>query len=71
MNDRITYLNGYRLNGRPVRREEIQGIFDQRKAIVLATWRASRQRNSAVQTLIIPNAPQPVAGRCVARCSGI
>ncbi|MBC3213425.1 hypothetical protein [Serratia fonticola] len=49
--DRITWRNGYRLNGVPAAQEEIEPIFDARRVAALSVWEQYEQSKVALQDL--------------------
>ena len=49
--DRITWRNGYKLNGAPAHREEIEPIFEGRRAAALSVWEQYEQSKAALRQL--------------------
>ncbi len=47
--DRITWRNGYKLNGTPAHREEIEPIFEGRRAAAHAVWEQYEQGKAALR----------------------
>ncbi|MBA5203066.1 hypothetical protein H2Y57_05115 [Pectobacterium aroidearum] len=57
--DRITYRNGFRLNGQPVSIEDVEPVFDGRRAAALSVWEQYKQRKSELREMnLSPDAYQ-------------
>lgn len=57
--DRITYRNGFRLNGQPVSIEDVEPVFDGRRAAALSVWEQYEQRKSELREMnLSPDAYQ-------------
>ncbi|AHY06721.1 hypothetical protein [Serratia plymuthica] len=69
--DRITWRNGYMLNGAPAHREEIEPIFEGRRAVALSVWEQYEQSKAALRQLnLLPEQYQD-ACRQIADALGI
>ncbi|ENZ3704410.1 hypothetical protein ACGI86_000378 [Serratia marcescens] len=69
--DRITWRNGYKLNGAPAHREEIEPIFEGRRAAALSVWEQYEQSKAALRQLILSPEQYQEACRQIADALGI
>ncbi len=69
--DRITWRNGYKLNGAPAHREEIEPIFEGRRAAALSVWEQYEQSKAALCQLNLSPEQYQDACRQIADALGI
>ncbi|WP_369436671.1 hypothetical protein [Serratia marcescens] len=69
--DRITWRNGYKLNGAPAHREEIEPIFEGRRAAALSVWEQYEQSKAALSQLNLSPEQYQDACRQIADALGI
>ncbi|MDE1508151.1 hypothetical protein PWJ72_01560 [Serratia nevei] len=69
--DRITWRNGYKLNGAPAQREEIEPIFEGRRAAALSVWEQHEQSKAALRQLNLSPEQYQDACRQIADALGI
>ncbi|WP_447869894.1 hypothetical protein [Serratia fonticola] len=69
--DRITWRNGYRLNGMPVTQEEIEHIFEGRRTAALSIWEQYEQSKAALQNLKLTPEQYQDACRQIAEALGV
>ncbi|MBW9945539.1 hypothetical protein FJC82_16930 [Escherichia coli] len=64
--DRITWRNGWHLNGRPAHVAEIQPIFDGRMAAALSVWEQYESRRVELRDKGLSNADYEAGCRQIA-----
>ncbi|GKV93549.1 hypothetical protein H2Y56_06035 [Pectobacterium aroidearum] len=69
--DRITYRNGFRLNGQPVSIEDVEPVFDGRRAAALSVWEQYEKSKAALKMLNLSNEEYQDAVRRIADALGI
>lgn len=69
--DRITWRNGYRLNGMPVALEDIEPIFEGRRVAALSVWEQYEQSKAALQNLKLTPEQYQDACRQIAEALGV
>ncbi|MHA7847265.1 hypothetical protein [Serratia sp. D1N4] len=68
--DRITWRNGYRLNGEPVAQEEVEPIFEGRRVAALSIWEQYEQSKEALRNLTLTPEQYQEACRQIAQALG-
>lgn len=68
--DRITWRNGYRLNGMPVAQEEIEEIFEGRRIAALSIWEQYEQSKAVLLDDDLSPAEYQDACRLIAEALG-
>ncbi|BDA54112.1 adenylate cyclase [Raoultella terrigena] len=69
--DRITWRNGFRRNGIQVSVEEIESIFEERRAAALSIWERYELRKTELQELGLTQKEYEIACRQLADSLGI
>lgn len=69
--DRITWRNGFRRNGVQVSVEEIESIFEERRAAALSIWERYELRKADLQGLDLTQKEYEIACRQLADSLGI
>ncbi|HGH4743865.1 MULTISPECIES: hypothetical protein [Serratia] len=69
--DRITWRNGFKLNGAPAHREEIEPIFEGRRAAALSVLEQYEQSKAALRQLNLSPEQYQDACRQIADALGI
>lgn len=69
--DRITWCNGYRLNGNPVPPEEIEPIFEGRRVAALSIWERYEQSKAALRDFQLTPEQYQEACRQIAKALGV
>ncbi|MFC0228023.1 hypothetical protein [Serratia aquatilis] len=69
--DRITWRNGYRLNGDPATLEDIEPIFEGRRVAALSIWEQYEQSKEALRGLILTPEQYQEACRQIAEALGV
>ncbi|QHP55040.1 hypothetical protein EH203_15045 [Pectobacterium carotovorum subsp. carotovorum] len=69
--DRITYRNGFRLNGQPVSIDDVEPVFDGRRAAALSVWEQYEKSKSALKMLNLSPEEYQDAVRQIADALGI
>ncbi|EPJ5861945.1 adenylate cyclase [Raoultella ornithinolytica] len=69
--DRITWRNGFRRNGIQVSVEEIESIFEERRAAALSIWERYELRKAELQGLGLTQKEYEIACRQLADSLGI
>ncbi|WP_427167674.1 adenylate cyclase [Citrobacter koseri] len=69
--DRITWRNGFRRNGIPVPIEDIESIFEERRATALTIWERYELRKAELQELGLTQKEYEIACRHLADSLGV
>ncbi|MCL6324021.1 MULTISPECIES: hypothetical protein [Pectobacterium] len=69
--DRITYRNGFRLNGQPVSIDDIEPVFDGRRVAALSVWEQYEKSKAALKMLNLSPEEYQDAVRQIADALGI
>lgn len=69
--DRITYRNGFRLNGQPAGIDDIEPVFDGRRAAALSVWEQYEKSKAALKMLSLTPEEYQDAVRQIADALGI
>lgn len=69
--DRITWRNGFRLNGTPAAIEDIEDVFEGRRAAALSIWEQYELRKAELRGLDLTNDEYQAACRQIAEALGI
>ncbi|MEQ6971129.1 hypothetical protein [Pectobacterium polaris] len=69
--DRITYRNGFRLNGQPVSIDDIEQVFDGRRAAALSVWEQYEKSKAALKMLNLTPEEYQDACRQIADALGV
>lgn len=69
--DRITWRNGFRRNGVQVPMEDIESIFEERRAAALTIWELYELRKAELQELGLTQKEYEIACRQLADTLGI
>ncbi len=69
--EKITYRNGFLLNGKPADRERIEDIFEGRRAAALSVWEQYKQQKAKL--LLEKLTPEQHLNACreIARALGV
>lgn len=68
---KITYRNGYRLNGQPVSIHDIEPIFEGRRAAAISIWEQYERSKVALRTLTLTQRQYQDACRQIAESLGV
>ncbi|WP_233977317.1 hypothetical protein [Pectobacterium versatile] len=69
--DRITYRNGFRLNGQPVSIADVEPVFDGRRVAALSVWEQCEKSKAALKMLNLSPEEYQDAVRQIADALGI
>ncbi|EHD22096.1 MULTISPECIES: hypothetical protein [Brenneria] len=69
--DRITYRNGFRLNGEPVSAADIEPVFECRRSAALSLWEQYEQRKAELYSRGLSQAEYQRACRQIADALGV
>ncbi|UFT92855.1 hypothetical protein [Pectobacterium carotovorum] len=69
--DRITYRNGFRLNGQPVSIDDVEPVFDGRRAAAFSVWEQYENSKAALKMLNLSPEEYQDAVRQIADALGI
>ncbi|HCB1554436.1 TPA: hypothetical protein MYO84_002037 [Enterobacter asburiae] len=69
--DRITWRNGFRLNGAPVVMEDIEDIFEGRRAAALSIWAQYEKLKEELREMNLSPEEYQAACRQIAETLGI
>lgn len=69
--DRITWRNGFRLNGAPAVMEDIEDIFEGRRAAALSIWAQYEKLKEELREMELPPEEYQAACRQIAETLGI
>ena len=69
--DRITWRNGFRLNGIPVTAEDIEPVFEGRRAVAMSLWEQYESHKADLRKLNLSSDEFLVASRQIVEALGI
>lgn len=69
--EKITYRNGFLLNGKPVDREKVEGVFEGRRAAALSVWEQYEQQKKKLLSKNLTPEQYQNACRDIARALGV
>lgn len=69
--DRITWRNGFRLNGAPAVMEDIEDIFEGRRAAALSIWAQYEKQKEELREMNLSPEEYQAACRQIAEALGI
>ncbi|PWY09420.1 hypothetical protein [Citrobacter koseri] len=69
--DRITWRNGFRLNGAPATQDDIEDIFEGRRAAALSIWAQYEKRKEELREMELSPEEYQAACRQIAETLGI
>lgn len=69
--DRITWRNGFRLNGKPVTAEDVEPVFEGRRTAAISLCEQYESRKSELRDLNLSSEEYLIACRQIAESLGI
>ncbi len=69
--DRITYRNGFRVNGTPATVADVEPIFEGRRAAALSVWEQYEKSKAALRILDLSPEQYQAACRQIAEALGV
>ncbi|MEY0976041.1 hypothetical protein AB7196_08815 [Providencia rettgeri] len=69
--EKITYRNGFLLNGKPADRERIEDVFEGRRAAALSVWEQYEQQKKKLLSKKLTPKQYQNACRDIARALGV
>lgn len=69
--EKITYRNGFLLNGKPADREKVEDVFEGRRAAALSVWEQYEQQKKKLLSKNLTPEQYQNACRDIARALGV